>query len=68
MKFLNTMAGSWLKVFLVAVLIKFSDLGANIFSLDTESIKHLANAGIIAVIPVLINFLNPQDNRYGPGK
>ena len=66
MKFLNTIWGSWLKVFAVAVLVKFSDLGGNIFALDAESLKHLANAGIIALIPVIINFLNPQDTRYGP--
>ena len=66
MKFLNTIWGSWLKVFAVAVLVKFSDLGGNIFALDAESLKHLVNAGVISLIPVIINFLNPQDTRYGP--
>jgi hypothetical protein len=68
MKFLNSVWGSWLKVFAVAVLVKFSDLGGDLFSLDLQSVKHLVNAGIIALIPVIINFLNPNDSRYGIGK
>ena len=67
-KFLNSIWGSWLKVFAVAVLVKFSDLGGNIFALDAESLKHLVNTGVISLIPVIINFLNPQHKTYGIGK
>ena len=63
--FLNTIAGSWLKVFLVAVLVKFSDLGGDLFALDLVSLRHLLQAGVIATIPVIINYLNPNDTRYG---
>lgn len=63
--FLNTIAGSWLKVFAVAVLIKFSDLGADLFALNLETLKHLLQAGFVATIPVIINYLNPNDTRYG---
>lgn len=63
--FLNTMAGSWLKVFAVAVLVKFMDLGGDIFALNIDSLRHLVQAGVIAAIPVIINFLNPNDPRYG---
>lgn len=64
-KFLNSIYGSWLKVFAVAILVKFSDLGADVFSLDAESLKHIVNAGVLALIPVIINYLNPADPRYG---
>lgn len=67
-KFLNSIWGSWLKVFAVAVLVKFTDLGGDVFALNAESLKHLANAGIIALIPVIINYLNPQHKNYGIGK
>jgi hypothetical protein len=66
-KFLNSPFGSWLKVFAIAVLVKFQDLGADVFSLDLESVKHLVQAGIVALIPVIINSLNPSDTRYGRG-
>lgn len=66
-KFLNSPLGSWLKVFLTAVLIKFLDKGADIFALDLESIKDLVQAGMVGVLPVIINILNPQDTRYGKG-
>jgi hypothetical protein len=63
--FLNTMAGSWLKVFAVAVLVKFLDLGGDIFALNIEALKHLIQAGVVAAIPVVINYLNGGDKRYG---
>jgi hypothetical protein len=68
MKFLNTIAGSWLKIFFVAILIKFMDMGADIFALNLDSLKAFVQAGVVACIPVIINFLNPHDTRYGAGK
>ena len=64
MKKLNTPFGSWLKVFAVALLIKFMDLGADIFALNIDTVKHLVQAGVVAVIPVIINFLNPTNHWY----
>ena len=66
--FLNSIAGSWLKVFAVAIMVKFLDMGADVFALNAESLKHLLQAGIVAVVPVVINFLNPNDPRYGLNK
>jgi len=67
MKSLNTMLASWGKVFLVAVLVKFSDLGSNLFAINIETLQHLIQAGVIATIPVIINYLNTADTRYGKG-
>jgi hypothetical protein len=66
--FLNTMVGSWLKVFIVAVLIEWQLLGADLWALNIDTLKHLANAGWIALLPVIINYLNPNDPRYGQNK
>jgi hypothetical protein len=64
-RFLNSIAGSWLKVFIVAVLVKFMDMGGDLFALNIETLKHLFQAGVVAIIPVIINYLNPLDKRYG---
>jgi hypothetical protein len=56
---------SWGRVMIVAVLIKFMDLGGDVFALNTENLKHLAQAGIAALIPVLIRFFNPNDDAFG---
>lgn len=67
-KFLNSPAGSWLKAAIVAilsgVLIKLQE-GTDIWTV--ASIKELATIATVSVIPVIINYLNPQDTRYGKG-
>ena len=63
--FLNSIVGSWLKVFLVAVLVEWQVLGADLWALNIVTLKHLANAGWIALLPIIINYLNPADPRYG---
>jgi len=59
------MTGSWLKVFLVAVLVEWQLLGADLWALNADTLKHLANAGVIALLPIIVNYLNPTDPRYG---
>ena len=54
---LKLMAGSWLKVFLAAALATYLSVG-----LDVETI---ANAALAAVLPSIINWLNPNYERYG---
>ena len=66
--FLNTMFGSYLKVFLTVVLSQYLAMGVGIFDLDAESLKTLASAGVASLIPVIINSLNPNDTRYGKNK
>jgi len=68
MKQLNTLWASWLKVFLVAVLVKFLDYGGDLFDVNLVTLRHLLQAGVVATIPVIINYLNPTDTRYGSHK
>lgn len=66
--FLNSPAGSWLKVFVSGILgLVLTNVlnGADIFSMDWKSIL---SGGIASVIPVIINWLNPNDTRYGSNK
>lgn len=63
--FLNTVFGSYLKVLVAALLtIIATELmnGKTIFDLDW---KYLVNATVLSALPILINWLNPKDPRYG---
>lgn len=67
-KFLNTAYGSWVKVFLTAVLtVYFAELSAgyDLFSMDILMMKKLSTAGVLSLLPIIINALNPLDKRYG---
>jgi len=64
MKFLNTIYGSWVKVFLSAVLTMVIAKG-NIYFITLEE---CISAGVISILPIIINYLNPNDNRYGKQK
>jgi len=61
MKFLNTMYGSWVKIFISAILAMVISKG-DIYSV---TLKDCINAGIISILPIIINYLNPHDTRYG---
>jgi hypothetical protein len=65
MKDFKNILASFGRVFIVAILIKFMDLGADIFALDTESAKHLVQAGVVSLIPVIIRYANPNDASFG---
>lgn len=68
MKFLNTAYGSYLKVFITTVLAMWmAELtqGHDMFSLDLSMAKKLCSGGIVAVLPIIINAMNPHDKRYG---
>ena len=54
---LKKAAESWLKAFLAAALATYLSVG-----LDPEMIL---NAAIAAVLPSIINWLNPNYERYG---
>jgi hypothetical protein len=59
-------AWSWLRVFLAAfltaTLVDIADGG-----LDSINWKAILIAGIVAVGPVIVNWLNAGDPRYGRG-
>jgi hypothetical protein len=61
MKFLNSIYGSWVKVFVSAVLTMIIAKG-NIYLI---TIEECISAGVISILPIIINYLNPNDTRYG---
>lgn len=61
MKFLNSIYGSWLKVFVSAILTMIVMKG----DIYLITFKDCLNAGIISILPIIINYLNPHDKRYG---
>ena len=68
MKNLNSIYASWLKVFVSAILgaylIELQN-GVNLFSWNLEMLESLLTVGVVSVIPIIINWLNPADPRYG---
>ena len=65
---LNTIYASWIKVFISAVLgaylIELQN-GVNLFSWNLEMLESLLTVGVVSMIPIIINWLNPADERYG---
>lgn len=66
-KFLNTPLGSWFKVGLSALLgqimVILTDPNQTLFNLQT--LQNLCIVASTAVIPLIINYLNEADTRYG---
>ena len=60
-KFLNSMVGSWFKVFAVAFLTLVVAAGS--FK-DLDWI-HVLDAAAISTLPAIINWFNIKDPRYG---
>jgi len=51
------MIKSWVKVFVAASFA--------VYAAGSASIGNIINAGLVAVIPVIISWLDPKDTRYG---
>ena len=68
MKELNTIYASWLKVFASAVLgaylIELQN-GRQLFDWTFDMVESLLTVGVVSMIPIIINWLNPADPRYG---
>ncbi len=64
MKFLNSIYGSYIKVFVTAVLTMVISKG-DIFAV---TLNEVISAGAIAILPIIVNWLNPNDTRYGTNK
>lgn len=61
MKFLNSIYGSWLKVTITAILTMIIAKG-NIYEV---SLEECISAAVISILPIIVNWLNPHDSRYG---
>ena len=67
-KFFTTPLGSFVKVFLGAMLVFLLDTYLNneaVFVFDKILAKSCLKAGIIAVAPMIYNYLNPKYEGYG---
>lgn len=56
-----------IKTFLTTFIAMILAFGKGVFDLTGGEFKGAAAAGIAAVLMVIINFLNPNDPRYGLG-
>jgi hypothetical protein len=61
MKFLNSIYGSWLKIVLTAILTMVIAKG-DIYEVTLEE---CISAAVISILPIIVNYLNPHDPRYG---
>lgn len=65
----KAMIGTWAKVFFAAVLTSFFTILTATQAIPTsvEAWTSILIAGLVSVIPVVLNWLNPNDPRYGKG-
>jgi hypothetical protein len=63
MKEFKAMLGSFLRVFLSSILTLIIAQGG-VTNLEW---LHIFEASLISALPVLYNYLNPKDTRYGNG-
>lgn len=63
----KAMVGSWARVFLVAVITAFLAMQTPPWDVTGDQWLAVLWAGILSVLPVVLNWLNPNDPRYGRG-
>jgi hypothetical protein len=64
-KELKATLASWGRSFAAACLAQFLALGGSVFDLNQDGVKHIVAAGLAAVVPVVIRWLNPDDHSFG---
>lgn len=64
MKFLNSIYGSWLKVAITAILTMIIAKG----DIYKVTLAECVSAAVISLLPIVINYINPHDPRYGKKK
>jgi hypothetical protein len=66
-KFLNTIWGTYLKVLVSAVLTTISLKLGQGHDITTLSAKQWLFTCLVPVLPIIVNWINPEDKRYGVG-
>jgi len=56
---------SWARSFLAACIAQFIALGGSAFDLSGDALKSIVAAGVAAIAPVVIRWLNPNDKAFG---
>jgi hypothetical protein len=64
-KELKALLASWGRSFLAACLAQFLALGGSAFDLNGDAVKSVVSAGLAALLPVIIRWLNPNDVAFG---
>ena len=65
---MNAMLKSWVKVFAATILSLFLADGGDVFSVDRSDLRVYLAAGVAAVLPLVITWLDPSDTRFGRNK
>ena len=58
---------SWGRSFLAACVAQFIALGGGAFDFTSDGVKSVVTAGLAAVLPVILRWLNPKDSAFGVG-
>jgi hypothetical protein len=58
---------SYARSFLAACLAQFIALGGSAFDLNVDGVKTILAAGLAAIVPPLLRWLNPNDPAFGRG-
>jgi hypothetical protein len=66
-RFLNTPLGSALKVFTAVMLTMIVADWTNHGRIDFESWQTWVIAAVASAVPIVVNWVNPLDSRYGGG-
>jgi hypothetical protein len=61
----KALLASWGRSFAAACLAQFLALGSSSFDLDGDALKSVVAAGLAAILPVVIRWLNPNDVAFG---
>lgn len=64
-KELKALLASWGRSFLAAVVAQLIVLGDGVLDLNRDGVKALVAAGLAAVLPVILRWLNPNDVAFG---
>lgn len=64
-KELKALLASWGRSFIAACLAQFLALGGSAFDLNGDAVKSVVSAGLAAILPVVIRWLNPNDSAFG---
>jgi hypothetical protein len=61
----KALLASWGRSFAAACVAQFLAFGGSAFDLDGDAVKSIISAGVAALLPVILRWLNPNDAAFG---
>ena len=61
----KALLASWGRSFAAACVAQFLALGGSAFDLNGDAAKSIISAGVAALLPVILRWLNPNDTAFG---